>query len=75
MQFTPVFEKAAAEFEPNIRLLKLDTEAEQAIAAKWAIRSIPTLILLQRGKEVARSSGVMPLGQLKLWLQQHAITV
>ncbi|MCJ8300056.1 MAG: thioredoxin TrxC [Pseudomonadales bacterium] len=75
VQFAPIFDAAAAQFEPNIRLLKLDTEAEQSIAAKWSIRSIPTLILLKAGKEVARTSGVMPLGQLKLWLQQHKVEI
>jgi len=75
VQFAPIFTAAAAAFEPNIRLLKLDTEAQQGIAANWSIRSIPTLILFQGGKEVARSSGVMPLGQLKQWLAQHQIAV
>jgi thioredoxin 2 len=72
-QFAPIFNSAAAEFEPKLRLLKLDTEAEQSIAAKWSIRSIPTLILFVKGKEVARTSGVMPLGQLKNWLVQHNV--
>ena len=54
---------------------KLDTETEQSIAARWSIRSIPTLILLINDKEVARTSGVMPLGQLKCWLKQHSVNV
>ncbi|NQZ32553.1 MAG: thioredoxin TrxC [Oceanospirillaceae bacterium] len=75
VQFAPIFAAAAAQFEPHIRLLKLDTEAEQGIASNWGIRSIPTLILFQAGKEVARTSGVMPLGQLQQWLAQHQIQV
>lgn len=74
-QFAPIFNSAAIELEPRLRLLKLDTEAEQSIAAKWSIRSIPTLILFVKGKEVARTSGVMPLGQLKNWLVQHNIAL
>ncbi|MEH6445822.1 MAG: thioredoxin TrxC, partial [Oceanospirillaceae bacterium] len=70
-QFAPTFSQAAAQFEPAIRLLKLDTEAEQSIAAQWQIRSIPTLILFKGGKEIARSSGALPLGQLKTWLAQQ----
>jgi thioredoxin 2 len=74
-QFAPIFAEAAAQFEPNIRLLKLDTEQEQGIAGQWNIRSIPTLILFQQGKEIARTSGVMPVSQLKQWLLSNGVTV
>lgn len=72
-QFAPVFEQAAGQFEPKLRLLKLDTEAEQTIAAQLQIRSIPTLILFKQGKETARVSGALPLGQLKQWLIQNGV--
>ena len=69
--FAPIFEKAAAEFEPHIRLAKLNTEQEQAMAGQWRVSSIPTLILFKSGKEVARQSGAMSLTQLKQWLSQY----
>lgn len=72
-QFAPVFEQAAQQFEPHIRLAKLNTETEQSIAAQLQIRSIPTLILFKGGKEVARISGALPLGQLQQWLQQQGV--
>ncbi|GAB3099483.1 thioredoxin TrxC [Aestuariicella hydrocarbonica] len=71
--FAPVFEQAARELEPRLRLAKLNTEAQQGIAGRWQIRSIPTLILFKAGKEVARMSGAMPLGQLKQWLAQQGV--
>lgn len=74
-QFSPIFDQAAAQFEPELRLVKLDTEAEQNIAAQLQIRSIPTLILFRNGKEAARMSGAMPLGQLKQWLNQQGVNV
>jgi len=74
-QFAPIFAQAAAELEPKLRFLKLDTEAHQPIAAQWQIRSIPTLILFRQGKEVARTSGALPLPQLKLWLSQQGIVL
>ena len=74
-QFAPVFDQAAKTFEPRLRLVKLDTEAEQNIAAQLQIRSIPTLILFKNGKEAARMSGAMPLGQLQQWLRQQGIEV
>lgn len=71
--FAPVFEQAAGELEPHVRLAKLNTEQHQGIAARWQIRSIPTLILFKNGKEVKRVSGAMPLPQLKQWLKQAGV--
>jgi thioredoxin 2 len=56
----PAFEAAAAQLEPYVRLGKLDTEAQQSIAARFDIRSIPTLVLIAKGREVARQSGAIP---------------
>ncbi|HEY1605452.1 MAG TPA: thioredoxin TrxC [Allosphingosinicella sp.] len=71
-QMAPIFEAAAQELEPRIRLGKLDTEAEPAIAARYAIRSIPSLILFRKGREVARTAGAMPLETLIGWVQSVA---
>lgn len=71
--FAPTFEQAARELEPKLRLAKLNTEQEQNVAARWQIRSIPTLILFLQGKEVARVSGALSLAQLKQWLAQQGV--
>ena len=55
----PEFEAAARSLEPQVRLAKLDTEAAPDIAARYGIRSIPTMILFSRGQEVRRQSGAM----------------
>ena len=68
----PHFEKAAAELEPQVRLAKLDTEAEQAIAARYDIRSIPTLVMFRRGKEIARQSGAVDGASLIRWVRSQA---
>lgn len=70
-QFAPVFEQAAAALEPSVRLGKVDTEAEQGLAQRFGIRSIPTLILFKQGKEVDRLSGALPPAQFKAWVEQH----
>lgn len=70
-QFAPVFEQAAAEFEPRVRLVKVNTENEPALAARFAIRSIPTLLLLRHGQEVARVAGALPPAQLRQWLTRQ----
>jgi len=69
-QMAPAFAAAAAQLEPHVRLGKLDTEAEQAIAGRYGIRSIPTLILLRKGQEVARQSGAMPANAIVGWTRQ-----
>jgi thioredoxin 2 len=48
-QMAPGFAAAAAKVEPHLRLGKIDTEAEQALAARFAIQSIPSLVLVERG--------------------------
>lgn len=71
LQFAPVFEQAARELEPQVRLGKVNTEDETALASRYGIRSIPTLIIIRRGAEVARVTGSLPLAQLRQWLNQH----
>lgn len=67
----PAFIQAAAQLEPRVRLAKVNTEEHQALAARYAIRSIPTLALFKGGREVARSAGAMDLHQLLAWTRQH----
>ena len=55
-----------------VRLAKLNTEAEQAIAARYGIRSIPTLVMFRRGKEIARQSGAMDGPSLIRWVRSQA---
>ena len=67
----PHFEAAAKEFEPRLRLAKVDTDAEQQLAARYQIRSIPTLILFRKGQELARMSGALMGAQLRQWIGQQ----
>ena len=69
-QMAPAFDAAAGQLEPNVRLGKVDTEAEKAVAARYGIRSIPTLILFSKGREVARQSGAMPTTAIVSWVRQ-----
>lgn len=68
-QMAPNFEAAAAQLEPHLRLGKLDTEAEQGLASRFNIRSIPTLALVHKGREIARTSGALPLPAIVQWAQ------
>ena len=69
-QMAPAFAAAARQLEPAIRLGKLDTEAEGAIASRYGIRSIPTLILFRNGREIARQTGAMPERAIVDWARR-----
>jgi thioredoxin 2 len=67
----PAYAQAAARLEPQMRLLKVDTETSQDLAARYAIRSIPTLALFKGGREVARQPGAMDAGGIVAWAQSR----
>jgi thioredoxin 2 len=70
----PAFEAAAREFEPRMRLAKIDSDAEGELAARFNIRSIPTLVLVRQGRETARVSGALQLPELRRWISAHVPT-
>jgi len=67
----PVFAQAAREQRTRLRMAKLDTDAQAEIAQRYAIRSIPTLVLFESGREVDRVSGALDATRLRAWLQRH----
>lgn len=69
----PAFEEAARMLEPQMRLAKLNTEEAQELAARFGIRSIPTMILFRNGQEVARQSGAMNAGAIAHWARSHEL--
>ena len=64
----PVFEQAAARIEPRARLAKVNTEEQQQLAARYGIRSIPTLIVFRGGRELDRVSGALDARSLESWI-------
>jgi thioredoxin 2 len=67
----PQFAQAAAQLEPQVRLAKVNTEAEQGLAGELGIRSIPTMILFKGGREIARQSGSIGAADIVRWAQQQ----
>ena len=67
----PAFEQAAQQLEPHMRLAKVNTEAAQSLAARYNIRSIPTLALFVNGREVARQPGAMGAADIVRWARAH----
>lgn len=73
LSMAPQFAAAARELEPRIRLAKVDTEAQPALGSRFGIRSIPTVILFHRGREIARQSGAMSSAQIMNWVHAQRI--
>jgi thioredoxin 2 len=71
----PVYERLASEFEPEVRFLKVNTEMEPELAARYNIQSIPTLMLFRKGAVVARQAGAMDAQMLRSWLRRYAASV
>jgi|SRR5579883_732142 len=71
-QMAPHYEAAARELEPQVRLAKVDTEAIPALAQRFAIRGIPTMIAFKAGREVARQSGALGKADIVRWVRQFA---
>ncbi|MDX5329019.1 MAG: thioredoxin TrxC [Marinobacter sp.] len=69
----PQFEQAAKAWRGKVRFAKLNTEQSPGPAGQFGIRSIPTMILFQNGREVARQSGAMNQAQISQWLQSKGI--
>jgi len=68
----PAYEQAARQLEPALRVAKLNTEEAQELAARYAIRSIPTLALFRDGREVARQPGAMDVSGIVNWARSRA---
>lgn len=68
----PAYEQAALAMESRVKFAKLNTDDEQSIARQFDIRSIPTMILFDKGQEVARHSGAMMAGDIERWVAEQA---
>lgn len=67
----PVFAQTAAAVRTRAQLAKVNTEQQQALAAQYGIRSIPTLVVFKGGREVDRVAGAMDQQRLMAWMQRH----
>ena len=67
----PAFEQAAAQLEPQVRLVKVNTEETPSLGTRYNIRSVPTMALFVSGREVARQAGAMGAAQIVRWVASH----
>lgn len=67
----PIFAQKADDYAGRVVFLKVDTEQNQALAARFNIRSIPTLAIFKKGVETSRQAGALPAGPFDQWLNQQ----
>lgn len=66
----PMFETAARELRAQARFAKVNTEEAPALARRFAVRAIPTLVLFHGGREIRRAAGVMDARELARWVRE-----
>jgi putative thioredoxin len=67
----PILEKLEKEYAGRFKLVKINSDDEQQLAAAFGIRSIPTCVLLMNGQPVDGFMGAVPEGQLRQFLDKH----
>ena len=68
----PAFAEAAGVLEPDMRLVKLNSENEPEVAGRLGIQGIPTMLLFANGREIARVSGAMSASAIIAWARERA---
>lgn len=70
-QMAPAFKEVAIAMALEAQFLKVDTEMQPTLGGKYAIRSIPTLVIFKDAKEKVRVSGALSVGRLQSWIRQN----
>lgn len=65
----PSLDRLAEEFAGKAKIVKINVDQNQALAMKYDVRSIPTLITFKNGEMKQRSAGAMPKSQLANFIQ------
>lgn len=65
---SPALEQLARERAGALKLVKVDVDAAPAVSQRFAVRAVPTLLLLRDGRVLARQSGAAPLPALRTWV-------
>jgi thioredoxin 1 len=67
----PVIEQLAKDFEGQLRVAKLDVDANQSVAMRFNIRSIPSILFFKDGRHVDTVVGAVPKAYLERKIQEH----
>ena len=61
----PILKEVKKDLEDGIKIIKIDVDKNQPLAAKYQVRGVPTMILFKNGEQVWRQSGMQSISQLK----------
>lgn len=70
-KYSPKFENVAEEVE-TVNFGKVDMEEHQELGTELGVRALPTTLILRKGEEVARNTGVMQEDELKDWVEENS---
>jgi thioredoxin 2 len=68
---SPLVEKVGRDHAGHLKVVKLNVDEAQAIAARYSVQGIPLLVLIEEGKETDRMVGAVPEAELRRWLEPH----
>jgi thioredoxin 2 len=71
---SPALEELAREFAGQLKLVKVDVDAAPAVATRFEVRAVPTLLLMRDGKVIAQQAGAAPTPALRRWLTDAMAT-
>lgn len=67
---SPALETLARERAGRLKLVKVNVDNAPRTQARYAVQSIPTLLIFDKGKQLARQTGALPLNRLRAWLDR-----
>lgn len=67
---SPALERLAREMAGRIKLVKVNVDTAPRTGQRFAVQGIPTLLLLDRGRVIARQTGAAPEPALRAWIEQ-----
>jgi thioredoxin 1 len=69
---TPILKEVKQQLKESIKIIKIDVDKNQSVAATYQVKGVPTLILFKEGKQVWRQSGVLQANQLVQIINNHS---
>jgi len=69
-QLTPIIDQIAKDYGPQLKVCKVNVDSSPELATKYGVRSIPTLILLKNGQQIATQVGQITYRELETFIKQ-----
>ncbi len=67
----PILKEVKKELKASIKIIKIDVDKNQSLAAKYQVRGVPTMMLFKNGKQLWRQSGVLQKNDIIAIIKQH----